>query len=166
MQRYPYNFESDTREAKMTTALLQSPGPLLSQLIEAQRLEEEAVRYPQIEKWADALVTHAKQLPGFLIWPVGAPAERIAGVATARARGRIEVGLWNAPVDGRTILLFAVAGVTPLSLTLTAEQLRRRGAGDVHACGIAITGVASADGIESFRSLADDLAHPANARAA
>jgi hypothetical protein len=150
----------------MTSTLLQSPGPLLSQLIEAQRLEEEAVRYPQIERWADALVTRAKQLPGILIWPVGAPAERIAGVATARARGRVEVGLWNAPVDGRTILLFAVAGVTPLSLTLTAEQLRRRGAGDVHACGIAITGVASADGIESFQSLADDMVHPANARAA
>ena len=86
---------------------------------------------------------------------MGAPAERIAGVATTRARGRIDVGVWNAPVDGRTILLFAVAGVTPLSLTLTAEQLRRRGAGDVHACGIAITGVAAADGIDSFRSLGE-----------
>jgi hypothetical protein len=150
----------------MNAALLQNPGPLLSQLVEAQRLEEEAVRYPQIESWADALVACAKQLPDCLIWPVGAPAERIAGVATARARGRIDVGLWNAPVDGRTILLFAVAGVTPLSLTLTAEHLRRRGGGDVHACGIAITGVAATEGIESFRSLADKLAHPANVRAA
>ena len=139
----------------MNRAVLQSSGPLLSMLVTAQRLEEEAVRYPQIERWADALVTRANELPGCLIWPVGAPAERIAGVATTRARGRIDVGVWNAPVDGRTILLFAVAGVTPLSLTLTAEQLRRRGAGDVHACGIAITGVAAADGIDSFRSLGE-----------
>ena len=139
----------------MNSAVLQSPGPLLSLLVTAQRLEEEAVRYPQIERWADALVTRANELPGCLIWPVGSPAERIAGVATTRARGRIDVGVWNAPVDGRAILLFAVAGVTPLSLTLTAEQLRRRGAGDVHACGIAITGVAAADGIDSFRSLGE-----------
>jgi len=150
----------------MNAALLQNSGALLSQLVEAQRLEEEAVRYPQIESWADALVACAKRLPDCLIWPVGAPAERIAGVATARARGCIDVGLWNAPVDGRTILLFAVAGVTPLSLTLAAEQLRRRGGGDIHACGIAITGVATTEGIESFRSLADELAHSANARAA
>jgi hypothetical protein len=150
----------------MNGAVLQSPGPLLSLLVKAQRLEEEAVRYPQIERWADALVTRAKELPGCLIWPVGAPAERIAGVATTRAQGCIDIGLWNAPVDRRTILLFAVAGVTPLSLTLTAEQLRRRGAGDVHACGIAITGVAAADGIDSFRSLADELVHAVSAAGA
>jgi hypothetical protein len=150
----------------MNAAVLRSPGPLLSLLVAAQRLEEDAVRYPQIERWADALVTRANELPGCLIWPVGAPAGRIAGVATTRAQGRIDVGLWNAPVDGRAILLFAVAGVTPLSLTLTAEQLRRRGAGGVHACGIAITGVAAADGIDSFRSLADELAHPVSAAAA
>jgi len=142
----------------MKAAVLQKPGPLLTRLVAAQRLEEDAVRYPQIETWADALVTCANELPRSLIWPVGTPAERIAGVATARARGRIDVGLWNAPVEGRTILLFAVAGVTALSLTLTAEQLRRRGAGDVHACGIAITGVAALEGIDSFRSLAEELA--------
>jgi hypothetical protein len=139
----------------MSGVILQNPGPLLSQLVATQRLEEEAVRYPQIERWADSLVTCANQLPGCLIWPVGAPAERIAGVATARARGRIDVGLWNAPVAGRTVLVFGVAGVTPLSLTLTAEQLRRRGAGEIHACGIAISGVAEAAGIDSFRSLSE-----------
>jgi hypothetical protein len=144
--------------AKMSPAVLQNEGPLLSRLIEAQRLEEEAVRYPQIEMWADALVVRARQLPRCLIWPVGAPAERIAGVAVARARGRIDVGLWNATIQGRTVLLFAVAGVTPLSLILVAEQLRGRGAGEVHACGVAITGAGEADGFESFRPLADESA--------
>jgi hypothetical protein len=141
----------------MCPALLQNEGPLLSRLVGAQRVEEDAVRYPQIEMWANALVTRARQLPGCLIWPVGAPAERIAGVAVARARGRIDVGLWNATVEGRTVLLFAVAGVTPLSLILVADQLRGRGAGQVHACGVAITGAGEADGIESFRPLADEL---------
>lgn len=167
MQRYRTgNFESPKKQAKMTTALLQTPGPLLTLLVAAQRVEEEAVRYPQIEAWADALVARANQLNGCLIWPVGAPAERIAGVATARAKGRIDVGLWNAPIDGRTVLLFAVAGVTPLSLTLVAQQLRRRGAGDIHACGIAIAGGDTADSVDSFRSLADDVTHPASAAAA
>jgi hypothetical protein len=150
----------------MNTDLLQTPGPLLTQLLAAQRVEEEAVCYPQIESWADALVTRATQLPRCVIWPVGAPAERIAGVAIARARGRVDVGLWNAPVEGRTVLLFAVAGVTPLSLTITAEQLRRRGAAEVHACGIAITGVAATGGIDSFRSLAEAVARLASAAAA
>jgi hypothetical protein len=72
----------------------------------------------------------------------------------------------SAAVDGRTILLFAVAGVTPLSLTLAAEQLRRRGAGDVHACGVAITGIAAADGIDSFRALGEQLTHVASSAAA
>jgi hypothetical protein len=142
----------------MSSAVLQNSGPLLTRLVAAQRLEEAAVRYPEIERWADALITRAHQLRGCLIWPVGAPAERIAGVAVARARGRIDVGLWNATVEGRTVLLFAVAGVTPLSLLLAAEQLRGRGAGEVHACGVAISGVDEASGIESFRPLGDEFA--------
>lgn len=149
----------------MSRKVLQNPGPLLSQLVAAQGLEEEAVQYPHVERWATALVACANQLPGCLIWPVGAPAERIAGVATACARGRIDVGLWNAPVVGRTVLVFAVAGVTPLSLTLTAEQLRRRGAADLHACGIAIPGVDAAAGLDSFRSLCE-LAGAVSAAAA
>jgi hypothetical protein len=141
----------------VSPVFLQNEGPLLNRLIGAQRVEEEAVRYPQIEMWANALVNRARQLPGCLIWPVGAPAERIAGVAVARARGHIEVGLWNGTVEGRTVLLFAVAGVTPLSLILVAKQLRGRGAGEVHACGVAITGAGEVDGIESFGPLADEL---------
>src|SRR4051812_18941407 len=138
----------------MCSELLQNEGPLLSRLVSAQRVEEDAVSYPQIDVWANALVAHAHRLPGCLIWPVGAPAERIAGLAVARARGRIEVGLWNEAVEARTVLLFAVAGVTPLSLMLVGEQLRRRGAAEVHACGVAITGAADSDGLDSFQSLA------------
>ena len=111
------------------------------------------MRYPQIEQWADALVACATQLPGCLVWPIGAPAERIAGLATARSHGHVEIGLWNAPVLGRTILLFAVAGVSPLSFSVTAEHVRRRGAANVHGCGIAIEGEATAEGLNSFRPL-------------
>lgn len=62
------------------------------------------------------------------------------------------------PSRGGGSVLFAVAGVTPLSLVLAAEQLRGRGAGEVHACGVAISGVGEANGIESFRPLADEFA--------
>jgi hypothetical protein len=130
----------------------------LETLVAVQRLEEEAVCYPQIEEWADALVSYAREFGDCVIWPVGASAERIAGVATVRARGQVDVGRWNASVADRTILLFAVAAVSPLSLTLTAEQLRRRHAVDIHACGIAITGAATAEGIKSFKSLGNALA--------
>lgn len=134
---------------------MQKPGPLLRQLIALQRLEEEAVRYPQIQSWADSLIACADQFPGCVVWPVGIPAERIAGLATARAHGRVHVGLGNEQVDGRTILLFAVAGATALSLELTASQLRRRGAAEVHACAIALRGERDADEIDSFHTLGD-----------
>jgi hypothetical protein len=137
----------------MTSHTLQKAGPLLSRLIAAQRLEEHAAQYPQIERWADALIAYAEQLPGCLIWPVGSSAERIVGAATVRCRGDIDVGLWNTPLDGRVVLVFAVAGVTPLSLTLAAEQLRRRGAAEVHGCGVMIDGTREATGLDSFRLL-------------
>lgn len=142
----------------MSSPLLQNTGPLLEHLVAVQRLEEDAVLYPQIEEWADALLACASEFPGCLIWPVGAPAERIAGAATIRARGQVDIGLWNASVAGRTILLFGVAAVSPLSLALTAQQLRQRHAADVHACGIAISGATTPDGVDSFRSLGETLA--------
>jgi hypothetical protein len=56
-------------------------------------------------------------------------------------------------LDGRIVMLFAVAGVTPLSLSLVSEQLRRRGAAEVHGCGVAIDGAAATGGLDSFRAL-------------
>ena len=125
-------------------------GPLLNRLLGAQRLEEQAVAYPEIEAVADAVMRRAVDLGDCLVWPVGAAAERVAGVATARARGAMSVAAWNTPVQGRRLLLLTVAAVSPLGLTSTAEQLRARGAIEIHACGLDVVDGDYAISIDSF----------------
>lgn len=124
----------------MSAPALHEAGPLLGRLVEAQRLEEEVVGHEQIEAIADAVADQASRLCECLVWPVGAAAERVAGVLTARTRGAVAVGAWNTPVDGRRVLLFAVVALTPLTLENTAEQLRSRGAAEVHACAVHLDG--------------------------
>src|SRR3954471_3210217 len=100
----------------MSEKSLHAAGPLLSGVLRAQRLEEEVVGHAQIEAVADAVVRRARELGECLVWPVGAAAERVAGVVTARAHGTIDVGAWNTPVEGRRVLLVAVAAVSPVGL--------------------------------------------------
>lgn len=129
-----------------------APGPLLRALLDAHRLEADAVSYPEIQYFASALASHAHELEA-IVWPVGPAAERVAGGATLIAQGELEIGTWNSRLDGRRVLLFAVAGTSPLSLVAAAAQVRSMGAGEVHACGI---DVADADTVavwESFSTL-------------
>jgi hypothetical protein len=125
-------------------------GPLLSELLNAQSLEAQIVDFPQIEAAADAVMHRAVDLGDCLVWPVGAAAERVAGVVTARGRGAIDVGSWNTPVQGRRLLLVLIAAVSPLELNGAAEQLRLRGAAEIHACGIDVRDGDRAVGIASY----------------
>jgi hypothetical protein len=136
---------------------LYEAGPLLARLVEAQRLEQEVVGYEQIEAIADAVAQQAAQLRNSLVWPVGLAAERVAGVVTARTRGAVAVGAWNTPVEGRRVLLFAVAALTPLALDTTAQQLRSRGAAEVHACAVYLDGVSTPGALDSCLELEEDL---------
>ena len=124
-------------------------GPLLEELLEAQSLEAAAVSYPAIEGTAAALIARAQQLDA-VVWPVGGAAERIAGAAALLAEGEIEIGVWNTRLDGERVLLFAVAGATPLSLVAAAAQVRSMGATEVHACGVEIAGAAAVDVWDSY----------------
>ena len=135
----------------MEAQSLQEAGPLLTRLLKAQRLEEQLVGHAQIEAVADAVIRQAAELGDCLVWPVGAAAERVAGVATTRARGAIDVGAWNTPVQGRRLLLVAVAAVSPLGLEAAAEQLRIRGAVEVHACGVDVGDGERAVGLDSYQ---------------
>jgi hypothetical protein len=137
----------------MRAESLQEAGPLLEGLLEAQRLEEEVVGYSQITAVADAVIQRATELRNCLVWPVGAAAERVAGVVTARAREAVDVGSWNTPVEDRQVLLVAVAAVSPISLEAAADQLRLRGAAEVHACGVYVRGGARAIGLDSYKQL-------------
>jgi hypothetical protein len=137
----------------MRATSLQKAGPLLEGVLEAQRLEGEVVGHSQIGVVADAVIHRATELRNCLVWPVGAAAERVAGVVTARAREAVDVGSWNTPVEGRHILLVAVAAVSPLTLEAAADQLRSRGAAEVHGCGVHVRGGADAVGLDSYKQL-------------
>jgi hypothetical protein len=145
-------------DSKMDTAALHEPGPLLARLLAAQRLEEHVVGHPQLEAVADGLIDRAHELGDCLVWPIGAAAERVAGVVTLRSEGDVRVGTWNTDVRGTRLLLFVVAGVTPLMLSAAAEQLRRRGASEIHGCGVDVVGGGRLVGLGSYVSLQASLA--------
>src|SRR4051794_10539030 len=66
-------------------------GPLLRGLLAAQQESETAVAFPDIEQWANALVSLSTKLGDPLLLPVTGPAERLVGAAVAAARGRLRV---------------------------------------------------------------------------
>jgi len=130
------------------------PGPLLAGLLEIQELEARLVSFEELERVADAAIAHAEGLAGCVVWPIGAAAERAAAAVTLRSRGRVEVGTWNMRVAGQRFLLLTLAAVSPLEIELAAEQLRRRGATEVHACGVRVARGEEARGVDSYRTLA------------
>jgi predicted dinucleotide-utilizing enzyme len=137
----------------MSDKTLQSAGPLLAGVLAAQELEEHAVRYPQLERIADQVIQRARELPHCVVWPIGAAAERVAAAVTLRSRGAVEVGAWNTDVAGRELLLVAVAAVSSLGVEAAAAQLRRRGAGRLHGCGVAVPGTDSVSILDSYTRL-------------
>jgi hypothetical protein len=136
------------------------PGPLLAELLAAQRRDDEAVAYPAIEQIAEALVERAQDLHA-VVWPVGRAAERVAGAATLLAEGDLAVGTWNTRLDGERVLLFAVSGTTSLNLAAAAAQVRSMGATEIHACGVDVVGAADSGSWESYTMLTISDRQPA-----
>jgi hypothetical protein len=143
----------------MSATSLQSAGPLLTRVLEAQEAEAAAVGYPQLEMLGRAVARRAQQLGDCLVWPAGAAAERIGAAVTLATKGEVEVGSWNSGVDGRRVLLLVVAGVTAMSLESTAVRLRRSGAVEVHGCGVRVAGAEEVSVLDSYTSLAGE-SHP------
>jgi hypothetical protein len=137
----------------MGTATLRSAGPLLSRLLEAQAVEAQTVAHPELRSCAEQVVDRARDIPDCLVWPVGAAAERVAGAVTLLSQGEVETGTWNSEVEGRLVLAILVAGVSTLSLEAAVAQLRRRGALEVHGCGVTVEGAAELEALDSYTEL-------------
>lgn len=120
---------------------LSCAGPLLSNLIRAHEQAEAATAYPGLSTLADALVERCEELDSPLVWPVGGAAERIAGAAVLSSQGEVRVRGWVDGVAGETVLLVAVAHVSPLEMVAAARNASAMGADQVHACGIGISGL-------------------------
>jgi hypothetical protein len=115
-------------------------GPRLAAVLMAQRADEDAVCYPNIEIYARGLVDLCRDLGDPTIWPVGPAAERLAGATTIVSKGRTRIHSWNGDLAAQSVLLVAVAGVSPLQLITVAEHARARGAVKVYGCGIRVLG--------------------------
>ncbi len=116
-------------------------GPLLSSLLEAQERDREATSYPDIEGLALSLFRLVEDLGHPIVYPVGAPAERLAGATALLSRGKVEVAGWTRTLEGERVLLLMVNSVSPIPLSSAADQARRLGAVQVHATGVNVLGL-------------------------
>jgi hypothetical protein len=120
-------------------------GPMLAEVLSAQRKDEVATHYPQIEAHCIAIAKACERLDAPLVWPVSPAAERLAGAAALFTHGDVRLRGWSDRIDGERVLLLAVAAVTPIALLAAAEHARAVGAAEVYACGVAIEGVDAED---------------------
>jgi hypothetical protein len=116
-------------------------GPLLGNLVRAHEQAEAVTSYPSLAALADALADRCRELDAPLVWPVGGAAERVAGAAVLSSEGEVRVRGWVDGVAGETVLLVAVAHVSPLELVAAAGHATAMGADQVHACGVEVAGL-------------------------
>jgi hypothetical protein len=138
----------------MTNALV--AGPLLAELVDAQVAAERELAYPNVRVWAQQVVQLCERLGGPLVWPVDAPAERLAGAAEVVGGGRLRVRGWTHGCEGERVLLLSVTAVTPAGILAAAEHARRLGAREVYACGVHIGGTenpAVKEALDSYSEL-------------
>jgi hypothetical protein len=120
--------------------ILSSRGPLLAGLVRTHQQAEAITSYPELSGYALALATRCEELGQPLVWPVGEPAQRVAGAAVLVSEGEVRVRGWvDCPQDKR-ILLVGVAAVSPIELLQAAGHARAMGAAEVHVCAVAVAG--------------------------
>jgi hypothetical protein len=127
-------------------------GPLLREVISAQRADEQALDYPRLRGYAAALARRCRELENPLVWPVGDAAERLAGAAILLSEGSVRVRGWSDVPRGERVLVLTVAAVTPVSLMEAARHARALGAAEIHACGVEVAGVESVGTDAAFDS--------------
>lgn len=120
----------------MSDRLTLKEGPLLEALLAAQRESESVVSYPEIERWAAALVDLSEELGEPLLFPVTAMAERLVGAAVAAGQGRLRVRSHCTTLEGESVLLLDLSAVTPLQILEAAQHARLLGAGEVKGCAV------------------------------
>jgi hypothetical protein len=134
-------------------------GPILTELLSAFEIERSAIESNSLASFARELAARCEDLQDPVVWPVGAPAERLAGAASVLSTFPMSVWDRHSRVDNRSVLVVTVADVTGLALTDAARHARLLGATDVHACGISV-GNLPIDGVRSFTWLTRQASRP------
>jgi hypothetical protein len=124
----------------MTSGIL-DVGPALEEIRAAQREDDEAAQHPYLRRYAAALAAICRDLGNPLVWPVGSPAEQLAGAAVILSGGKVSVRGWTTDVTDKRVLLLTITAVTALPLLAAAEHARRLGAAQVYSCGVRVQGL-------------------------
>jgi hypothetical protein len=128
-------------------------GPLLREVINAQRVDESVVgSCTSLSGFADALARRCRDLASPLVWPIGDAAERLAGAAIIVSGGGVRVRGWTDEIPGERVLLLAVAAVTPISILRAGARARALGAAEVHVCGVELVGLDNREVEAAFES--------------
>jgi hypothetical protein len=115
-------------------------GPMLRQVLEMQRRDEELTSHPRLQSYGAQLVELCKRRGDPLVWPVGEAAHRLAGAAALLSGGRVRLRGWSDDVVRQSVLLLCPFAATPLGVLAAARQARAMGASRVDACGIEVHG--------------------------
>lgn len=134
-------------------------GPLLLGVLDAELRADEALTYPNISRFADAVVQAAREIGQPVLMPVGADGQRILGAVALRCEGEIEHWGWRTSIRGRDVLLVAVTGVSDLESAAAAESALRLGARTVHLCAVdpAVLGGTAVDSFTSVGLFESDI---------
>lgn len=125
----------------VTSGVLSEVGPVLAEVLHAQREDDEAVSHPHLERLAEALIELCRQLHNPVVWPVGWAAERLTGSAIALAAGQLRVRGADIDLTDQSVLLVTVTALTPIPLLEAAEQAHRLGVGKIYGCGVRVEGL-------------------------
>jgi hypothetical protein len=125
----------------VVTSVVGEVGPVLAEVLHAQREDDEAVSHPRLERLAEALIELCRQLDNPVVWPVGRAAERLTGSAIALAVGQLRVRGADTDLTDQPVLLVTVTAVTPIPLLDAAEQAHRLGVGKIYGCGVRVEGL-------------------------
>lgn len=115
-------------------------GPALEDVLRMQRQDDDVFAAPNLEIQATAVARLCHDMGDPLLWPVGPAAERLSGAAALAGDGAVRVRGWMTDIEGEHVLLITLHSLTPLPLLQAAEQARRLGAAEVHACAIHLDG--------------------------
>lgn len=111
-------------------------GSLLTAVLQAEGRIDQALRYPELSVYADAVIRVARRMEKPVLMAVGSDGQRLLGAVEIRGEGRCEQADSRVDVADRQVLLVAVAGVSAAGVSLMADQARRQGASEVHACAV------------------------------
>src|SRR5215207_4730909 len=96
-------------------------GPLLQRVIDVQRADADALRFPDVVDHCRALESLCQRLNDPVVLAVGAGAQQLVGAATVVAEGRVRSQAWG-DIHGQRVLLVALTTVTTVALSAAMAQ--------------------------------------------